>query len=209
MASSRDENSEPLPEEPNPLVNAPLVCFLKFAGESAAGALIGSIFGFGLGLTKNKGLKGSFPEAASSAKTCAVLTGVHSLMMCLLKGLLGKDDVINAGLAGCCTGLALSYPGPPQAMVQSCLTFGVFSFMIERLREQRMAQAHPLSENNGNRSSAILPPLTLPLPSNLAEGFSTFYQSLEKKPRKDMVLGHLNLLQKDHPETPRQGPCRK
>ncbi|KAK6925007.1 ABC1 atypical kinase-like domain, partial [Dillenia turbinata] len=46
MASARDENSEPLPEEPNPLVNAPHVCFIRFSGESAAGALIGSIFGF-------------------------------------------------------------------------------------------------------------------------------------------------------------------
>ncbi|KAK6937816.1 Non-hem dioxygenase N-terminal domain [Dillenia turbinata] len=41
MASARDENSEPLPEEPNPLVNAPHVCFIRFSG-----ALIGSIFGF-------------------------------------------------------------------------------------------------------------------------------------------------------------------
>ncbi|KAK6932835.1 hypothetical protein RJ641_002459 [Dillenia turbinata] len=206
MASARDENSEPLLEEPNPLVNAPHVCFIRFSGESAAGALIGSIFGFGLGLTKDKGLKGSFPEAASSAKlalsemlnafsgsffcckTCAVLTGIHSLVMCLLKGLWGKDDVINAGIAGCCTGLALSYPGPPQAMVQSCLTFGVFSFMIERLSKQRMAQAHPFSENSQDRSPAILPPLTLPLPSKLAEGFSSFYQSSEKKPMKGLGM---------------------
>uniref|UniRef100_A0A6N2MH69 Mitochondrial import inner membrane translocase subunit TIM22 n=1 Tax=Salix viminalis TaxID=40686 RepID=A0A6N2MH69_SALVM len=98
-------------EDPNPSSNnasiipsaessSPTVCLIRFAGS---------------GLIKKKGFKGSFGEAGSCAKfpvldICSSIW-VHSLVVCFLKRLRGKDDVINAGVAGCCTGLALSFPG--------------------------------------------------------------------------------------------------
>ncbi|XP_031120091.1 mitochondrial import inner membrane translocase subunit TIM22-3-like [Ipomoea triloba] len=124
----------------------PLLCF---AGNSAFGALVGSIFGYGNGLIKKKGFKGSFVEARSSAKRFAVSSGVDNLVLYQLNMLRGKDDVINAGVAGCCTGLALSFPGTPQALVQSCLTSGAFAFIFDGLY-RKLAPAKESSSTNSN-----------------------------------------------------------
>ncbi|KMZ70385.1 Mitochondrial import inner membrane translocase subunit TIM22-2 [Zostera marina] len=193
MSGSRGTESEweksvkePNDNSRNPSLNlnipssGPLVCITKFAVDSASGAVMGSVFGLGSGLLGRKGFKGSFENAASSAKTFALLSGIHGLVVCFMKLLRGKDDIINSGVAGCCTGIALSYPGTPQILLQNCATFGAFSCIMDGINKKQAVLANPSSELDSSLSLPVLPPFTLSLPDNIVVGFSQFCKSQQK-----------------------------
>lgn len=77
------------------------------------------------------------------------------------------------------------YTGAPQALLQSCLTFGAFSFIVEGLNKRQSALAHPISSKTSVHYPSVPPPplplsLQLPLPHELQGAFSSFYKSLQQ-----------------------------
>ncbi|XP_002978457.2 mitochondrial import inner membrane translocase subunit TIM22-3 [Selaginella moellendorffii] len=145
-------------------------CVIKGVGDAMSGAVMGSVFGFGTGLFQKKGFKGALHSGASSAKTFAILSGIHGFVTTLLIQIRGKKDAINAGIAGCATGIALSAPGNPAALLQGCATFGVFSYFVERMNTTQPAIAATLTGKKKSRDKnrgkelhgfPVLPPFTL------------------------------------------------
>lgn len=73
--------------------------------------------------------------------------------------------------------------GPPQAMLQSCITFGAFSFILEGLNKRQTALAHSVSlRHDQSRSLKDDLPLSLAIPihEEIRGAFSSFCNSLTK-----------------------------
>lgn len=81
------------------------------------------------------------------------------------------------------------FAGAPQALLQSCVTFGAFSFILEGLNKQQPALAHPFSLKEKSEHYGACPPLVLPLqlqlplPDEVKGAFSAFCKSLKNRNR--------------------------
>uniref|UniRef100_M8BNW2 Uncharacterized protein n=1 Tax=Aegilops tauschii TaxID=37682 RepID=M8BNW2_AEGTA len=72
--------------------------------------------------------------------------------------------------------------GAPQTLIQSCLAFGTFSYIIEKLNRQQPALALPSAAGLKDLKAgpSVLPPFTLNMPHDAMEGFSSFQNFLSK-----------------------------
>ncbi|CAK7324554.1 unnamed protein product [Dovyalis caffra] len=86
----------------------------------------------------------------------------------------------------------------PQALLQSCLTFGAFSFIIEGLNKQQPAMAHAISSRNSHDSHgkccSLALPFAVPLPDELKEAFSFFCNDREDDLIPDLQQWRINLI---------------
>lgn len=82
------------------------------------------------------------------------------------------------------------FAGAPQALLQSCLTFGAFSFILEGLNKQQPALACPLPLRSKSEHYRVRPPLALPLqlqlplPDEMKGAFTAFCKSLKNRNRR-------------------------
>ncbi len=59
------------------------------------------------------------------------MSGSYTAVHCICTRLRQVDDGINRGIAGCATGLVMGWGGSPSAALQSCLGFGLLSYIID------------------------------------------------------------------------------
>eukprot|EP00897_Mesotaenium_endlicherianum_P009026 jgi/Mesen1/8151/ME000438S07249 len=158
--------------QPQPLAK----CLLGSIGSGVSGGVLGFVFGAGGGLLKKeRSMKLCMAEGRASAKTFAIMSGVHATVVCLLKRLDRTSDSVNTGIAGCATGMALSLGSPPLEIAKGCVTFGLFSFVIDRMGANKAAppaiaamgprrkrQTRPPGARGPQALPNVLPPFTLP-----------------------------------------------
>jgi hypothetical protein len=74
------------------------------------------------------------------------------------------------------------FAGAPQTLIQSCLAFGTFSYIIEKLNKQQPALALPSASGSKDLKAGqcVLPPFTLHIPHDAMDGFSSFQNLLSK-----------------------------
>eukprot|EP00899_Mesostigma_viride_P008178 jgi/Mesvir1/17361/Mv08671-RA.1 len=106
-------------------------CLAYGIGSALSGGIMGGIWGLGSGGFRTKSLKGGLTEAGSSAKTFALMGGLYSGVLCYSRKLRGSEDALNSGIAGCVTGMALGWGGGPGSAIQSCVGFGLFSWVLD------------------------------------------------------------------------------
>ncbi|KAK9804838.1 hypothetical protein WJX72_008146 [[Myrmecia] bisecta] len=126
-----------------------LPCTLNGIMAGFSGGSLGYVFGFGPHLFTHKGpgrLKASNYKGLESAKTFAIMGGLYAAVSCYMKRIRLKEDAFNGGAAGCATGLALGWSGGPRSALQSCVGFGLFSFVIDYFSNPGAATAASLPQ---------------------------------------------------------------
>ena len=138
-----DEESAGVPVETLGSPKAP--CSIQGLTSALGGGALGYVFGFGRSLAQTRKLTGVHKAGMESGSTFAIFGGVYAAAACFMSRLRQKDDFWNGGMAGCVTGVAVSWQGGPMSALQSCIGVGVFSAVLEILGREPAAEARPLS----------------------------------------------------------------
>eukprot|EP01026_Neomeris_dumetosa_P039613 TRINITY_DN32565_c0_g3_i1.p1 TRINITY_DN32565_c0_g3~~TRINITY_DN32565_c0_g3_i1.p1 ORF type:complete len:233 (-),score=32.32 TRINITY_DN32565_c0_g3_i1:124-822(-) len=136
-----------------------LPCTFSSLGMAAMGGIMGYVFGFGSTMIMHKGVArfaAAGIAAANQAKTFAALSGVFAFSSCIVTRIRLKEDAISHGVAGCTSGFAMGFSQGPMSGLQSCLGFGVLSYIAFRLSGDQVAYAAQTQILERNSSQASL-----------------------------------------------------
>lgn len=132
--------SESVPCLPSFLVVSPVAARVKEVFTTAtSSALSGSIFGllFGLvsGTVGRKGVGPTFAAAQAQARSWGGVSAVYSGLQTAAKVARAKNDRWNNVIGACGSGAAFSCAsgGGPRAALQGCVSFALFSYVIDGL----------------------------------------------------------------------------
>jgi len=120
-------------------------CSIQGVTSAFGGGILGSVFGLGRGLFKTRVLKELRATAWESASTFALFGGIYAAATCFVTRIRQREDFWNGGLAGCATGVIISWKGGPNSALQSCIGIGVVSAIFDTLGHEPHAEAFPLS----------------------------------------------------------------
>lgn len=122
------------------LVNSPISARVKEVfTTSTSSALSGSIFGllFGLvsGTVGRKGVGPTLAAAQAQARSWGGVSAVYSGLQTAAKVARARNDRWNNVIGACGSGAAFSCAsgGGPRAAVQGCVSFALFSYVIDGL----------------------------------------------------------------------------
>lgn len=120
-------------------------CSIQGVTSAFAGGLLGYVFGFGRTLLTTRKMTTLHKAGMESGSTFAVFGGVYTAVSCFCSRIRQRDDFWNGGLAGCATGIVVSWKGGPVSALQSCIGIGVLSALFDVIGKEPAAEAAPLS----------------------------------------------------------------
>lgn len=107
-------------------------CTIKGLGAAFGSGLLGGLFGFFPSAIRNKASNWAViaADSSKSASSFALMGGVYTLVQCLCQRVRQVDDSVNRAVAGCASGIALSWQNGPIAAAQSCACIAAFSYVL-------------------------------------------------------------------------------
>eukprot|EP00611_Tribonema_gayanum_P031294 TRINITY_DN8_c0_g1_i1.p1 TRINITY_DN8_c0_g1~~TRINITY_DN8_c0_g1_i1.p1 ORF type:complete len:233 (-),score=55.18 TRINITY_DN8_c0_g1_i1:152-850(-) len=119
------------------------------AGSYISGGILGYVIGLGMGAASkgamSGGMGGLFSTMGARGKQTAIawggITACFSGFTTAAKVIRSRDDRWNQILGSCGTGAAMCKDKGPQAMLQGCVSYGAFAYILDMLGAGHMDTA--------------------------------------------------------------------